>query len=120
MRRVAIWVVALTTLAFICTFDPRVFKYLAEARVGRAKAGIRILSKAVEAFKTKQGKYPERLKDLESGEYIENGSQNPLIDPWGNEYQYDPKGKRNGGKKPDVWTITPEGVEIDNWSEPAW
>jgi hypothetical protein len=38
-----------------------------------------------------------------------------LDDPWGNRYQYDPLGPRNGGRRPDIWTRSPEGKEIGNW-----
>ena len=105
----------LTVVAVILAFDPAAFKYLAEAKVGRAKADVLGLTKAAETYKNKQGKYPESLKDLAGGGYLEYESRNPLIDPWGNDYQYDPKGARNGGKKPDIWAVMPDGKEIGNW-----
>ena len=39
------------------------------------------------------------------------------MDPWGKPYRYDPKGKRNGGKRPDIWAVHPDKTEIGNWPE---
>ena len=38
-----------------------------------------------------------------------------LLDHWKNPYQYDAAGPKNGGKQPDIWTVTPEGKVIGNW-----
>jgi hypothetical protein len=114
MRKLVIWSAVLTALALVFSFDPLAFTYLAEAKVGRVKSDVRVLSDAVEDYKAKHGKHPEQLATLvEVGPTC--GFGNPPLDPWGNEYRYDPEGKRNGGKKADVWTITPDGKEIGNW-----
>ena len=41
--------------------------------------------------------------------------QDALIDPWHHPYQYDQSGAKNGGRRPDIWAVTPEGVQIGNW-----
>jgi hypothetical protein len=40
-----------------------------------------------------------------------------LNDPWGNPYGYDPKGRKNDGKRPDIWAVTPDKTEIGNWPD---
>ena len=37
------------------------------------------------------------------------------LDPWNNKYQYIYPGTHNGEQKPDVWTVAPNGQNIDNW-----
>lgn len=46
-----------------------------------------------------------------------------LKDPWGREYQFDYRGIRNEGKKPDVWSLGPlhggtRDKTIANWNLP--
>jgi hypothetical protein len=62
--------------------------------------------------------WPPNLEALLIGEEKREAILNDpklLDDPWGNRYQYDPLGNRNGGRKPDNWTRSPEGEEIGNW-----
>jgi hypothetical protein len=78
------------------------------------------LSQACEAYRTKNGEYPQKLEKLleqnaKGGPFLE--SPDALIDPRGNRYQYDPKGPRNDGARPDIWTVTPAGIEIGNWPQ---
>jgi hypothetical protein len=84
-----------------------------EARIEIAKADVKNLTKAVEAFKMRQGVFPVKLKDLQDAGLVEPGK--PLKDPWGSDYEYDPKGPKNGGKKPDIWCNAPEKKKIGNW-----
>ena len=53
--------------------------------------------------------------DLQAAGYVD--PKFTFTDPWGNPYRYDPKGKRNGGKRPDIWTVTPDKTGIGNWPE---
>jgi hypothetical protein len=77
------------------------------------------LTKACETFRLKHGRFPATLAELREknavgGPFLE--SDDALIDPWGQPYKYDPKGLRNNGVKPDIWTVAPtNGVEIGNW-----
>jgi len=88
---------------------------LADDKVDQARAAVRSLTTAAKTFNLKQGKYPATLKELEKSGYVTA----PLPkDPWGNPYQYDPKGPRNGGRMPDIWAETPDKKEIGNWPDP--
>ena len=87
----------------------------ADARIARAKLDIRNLDLAVTAFKKQTGNFPAHLKALVDAGYVEPGAT--LRDPWGNAYKYEVTGKRNGGKKPDVWCVASDKVEIGNWPE---
>jgi general secretion pathway protein G len=94
-----------------------VFRYLDDAKMNAAKVGVKAIEKAAMGYETQYGQLPDSLQLLvqpPSGNkpYIEHEA---LIDPWGNVYQYDPSGARNGGLKPDVWTTTKDGQTIGNW-----
>lgn len=39
-----------------------------------------------------------------------------ILDPWQKPYHYDADGKHNKGAKPDVWTVSPDGDVISNWT----
>jgi hypothetical protein len=78
-----------------------------------ATVDIRSLTKAIEFYKTKCGNFPVELADLKTAGYVD--PKTTFLDPWGNPYQYDAKGKHNGGKRPDVWAVTPDKKEIGNW-----
>jgi hypothetical protein len=77
------------------------------------------LTTAVQAYFLKHnGEFPATLdklleRDHVGGPYLENADA--LLDPWGNRYQYDIKGPRNNGAKPDIWTIGPDDTIIGNW-----
>lgn len=76
------------------------------------------LTNACQAYRLKHDGFPKNMmeliqKDAVGGPYLE--SPDALIDPWGKLYQYDPKGPRNNGARPDIWTVTPDGIEIGNW-----
>jgi hypothetical protein len=86
-----------------------------DSKIQIAKKEVENLTKAVEYFQKKQGAFPAKLKDLQDVGYVEPGKL--LKDPWGKEYQYDRAGKKNGGKKPDIWFVAPDGKKIGNWPE---
>jgi hypothetical protein len=89
---------------------------LAKAQLQRAQLDVQSLTKAVQVYQIRHGEYPKSLKAMSEGE-------NPLLtkngylDPWGNPYQYDPRGPSNNGKKPDIWCTTPKMEVIGNWPE---
>jgi hypothetical protein len=78
------------------------------------------LTSASQAYYIKHaGTWPPNLdallrKDKFSGPYLE---AHAILDPWGKSYQYDIKGPRNNGTKPDIWTVAPDGAIIGNWPE---
>lgn len=85
----------------------------ADAQADRARHDIQNLDKTIASFTTKRGNYPDKLRDLVTAGFVDPKAT--LRDPWGTEYQYDPKGKRNAGKKADRWAVGPDKVEIGNW-----
>jgi hypothetical protein len=63
-------------------------------------------------------KYPIKIEELIEGKNPQlAGGQKTITDPWGKKFQYDPKGPKNQGKKPDIWTETPDKKIIGNWPE---
>lgn len=82
------------------------------------------LTKAVEAYAIAHGgQYPPSLQVLlqqdqnGNGPYIKKASM--LMDPWGQQYQYNMQGVQNsqhGNNQPDVYTVSPKtGQMIGNW-----
>jgi hypothetical protein len=84
-----------------------------DAKEDAAKLDVRNLTLAVKTYKIKRGTFPDELADLKTAGYLDPKAT--LLDPWGNAYKYDAKGKRNGGKQPDIWAVTPDQKEIGNW-----
>lgn len=77
------------------------------------------LSDACKTFFLRHNEWPQSLEALtqpdgKGGPYLEDVSA--LVDPWGRAYKYDPSGSRNGGMKPDIWAIAPDGATIGNWA----
>jgi hypothetical protein len=85
------------------------------AKVQVVRVELRTLDQALAAYFVKHKEYPKDWKPLTEGAtpYLERVP----LDPWKKPYQYAPAGKRNGGKKPDVWTVTPSRQVIGNWPE---
>jgi len=83
----------------------------------------KVLTNACENYRLKHQKYPESLevllrKDEFNTIYVDD--PDALNDPWGRPYQYDPKGPKNTGKRPDIWFETPDdGRVIGNWPKNA-
>lgn len=76
------------------------------------------LTQACTAYHVRHGEFPETLdKLLERDQFGQIYLEKPdaLIDPWGKRYQFDPKGPRNNGEKPDIWTVHADGTVIGNW-----
>jgi general secretion pathway protein G len=82
------------------------------------------LTNAVQTYALKNNmKYPQTLDELldpdpdKGGPFLVN--KDALIDPWGNRYQYDSQGQKNGGRQPDIWAVAPGGELIGNWEKTA-
>ena len=76
------------------------------------------MTTACKSYFDKNRRWPDDLKaltvkDANGIEYLE--SKDALFDPWGKEYQYDVKGPKNNGVRPDIWTVAPDGEIIGNW-----
>ena len=91
------------------------------------KFQVDVLCSGITLYKDVQGKYPEKLVELQdeiqskgrsySRSYF--GRHGSLIDPWKHEYKYTTPGKHNPSSY-DVWSVGPDGVddtgdEIGNW-----
>jgi hypothetical protein len=93
------------------------FKKLGREKITIAQYKIALLDQAVNAYRVKNEKVPETLEALTEGDkpIVEKTA---LKDAWGKAFQYDPKGPKNKGTKPDIWTVDPEGkTTIGNWEE---
>lgn len=89
-----------------------------QARIAAAKAQIKALSSAVDAFYIKHLIFPQTLAQLvekdEFGiQWLE--SKDVLLDPWKRPIQYDREGPKNNALRADIWTITPDKQVIGNW-----
>ena len=100
-----------------------------QANINAAKTQISLFATNVERYKLDCSTWPESLDDLIkkpsdsgvsdrwAGPYL-NKSKVPA-DPWGNEYQYSPDGKKNSAGV-DIWSSGPDGQDgsdddIGNW-----
>jgi general secretion pathway protein G len=91
-----------------------------EAKLSRAKIDAEMLSNKVEEYKLKNEQYPATLDALAQQQPAGGGPMVPpdkLRDPWGKPYQIDPNGTHNGGLKADVFTTSPKGQIIGNFSQ---
>jgi general secretion pathway protein G len=90
-----------------------------DSKVSRAKIDCEGLSGQVETFKLNNGSYPQSIEALTQPQPTGGSALVPpdkVRDPWGKPYQIDPNGQHNGGNKADVFTTTPKGVTVGNWS----
>jgi general secretion pathway protein G len=92
--------------------------FLETAKEDAAMTQAHNLEKAATAYKIRYGDYPPSLDALT--QQTPDGSPGTvepdgLLDPWQRPFQYDPSGQHNGGRKPDVWTTTPNGKQVGNW-----
>jgi Type II secretion system (T2SS), protein G len=79
-----------------------------------ARADVKKLEKAVNAYCITHGDYPPTLDTLVGAGTVGPGG---LTDPWKHEYLYDPTGRKNKGTRPDIWTVTPAKEVIGNWGK---
>jgi general secretion pathway protein G len=73
----------------------KLFSYLGESKVTKAKTDIETFTKAIEQFRMRNNSFPEAFEDL-MGIETEDDTE-PFVylrkivkDPWGNEYEYIP------------------------------
>src|SRR5262245_10643183 len=91
-----------------------------DPKIKTVRADLEALTQQCERFYLNNQRWPESLDQLvkpPKGEapYVK---ETAFADPWGQEYAYDPAGPRNGGKKPDIWTMMPpDWKEIGNWQK---
>jgi general secretion pathway protein G len=97
------------------------------ANLSSAKTQIGLLNDAVETYAVMIGQYPSQASGLSAlrvrpNDIEDQSKWNPVLDkdipadPWGRPYQYRNPGVHNMDRF-DVYTTTPEGQEIGNWTE---
>lgn len=80
---------------------------------------------SIRAFRLFHHRLPDSLAELCVDDPVRGKSyltDDMLLDIWGQSIQYDPKGPKNGGKRPDIWSLGPPGSKpgdgvIGNWLE---
>jgi general secretion pathway protein G len=109
------------SLAFLITRFLTIRTQVDAAKINAAKSQVRLLTTPLELYNLDIGAYPPTLDGLLqppkglpdpkkwSGPYLDKLP----VDPWGQSYQYRYPGQH--GDKPDVWTVSPNGVQIGNW-----
>jgi general secretion pathway protein G len=92
------------------------FRSFEDAKKNAARITASDLGAAAQRYQLQYGSLPDQLAVLaqppEGTPFIE---ARILNDPWGNAFRYDPSGPRNGGLKPDIWAVAPDGTECGNW-----
>ncbi|MGF1614995.1 MAG: type II secretion system major pseudopilin GspG [Gammaproteobacteria bacterium] len=120
--------VVLAILGLIATFAaPRVFKYLASARIDSARVQIENLGQALDLYKLEVGTYPPDLEALvqpPAGEARWNGPylKKSVIpkDPWGNDYVYRFPGEHGPYDLISLGADNAEGGEGENADIVSW
>ncbi|MCB9916385.1 MAG: type II secretion system major pseudopilin GspG [Planctomycetes bacterium] len=107
---------------------PNVVQRLKTAFMGKAKADITALASALDDYATQNGgRYPDSLDVLVTPD--ENGytflkQKSVPVDPWGNEYGYEPPIPGSGQPEPRVYTLGSDGqpggdgdaADVDNFT----
>lgn len=99
--------------------DSRIEEHLRGTDLDNVTIRIRILDSAVQRYLGNEDhgagvNFPPNLKALVDANILSSES---LVDPYGHVFRYDVTGKRNKGKRPDIWTETPDKKVIENWSK---
>ena len=93
-------------------------RYLESAKESKAKLDITHIGQAVEAYKLEAGDYPSGLAELlqpyeNKPAYLE---QKDIVDPWGQQYVYEPQNLNPTTFKPKIYSAHPTGGQpISNW-----
>jgi uncharacterized protein (TIGR03000 family) len=94
-----------------------------QGKIDRAKVDVKILEKAVQAYKVLHNNYPEALEALTQAD-----GKNPaliedkaLLDPWGKAYVYEPNKRHPKTDIPHIYSNGPPGskMPIANWDSDA-
>ncbi len=99
-----------------------------KSQINAAKVQVDLFASAIDAYQLSIGTYPTQQSGLQAlrtapgdladpskwdGPYL---TKDIPADPWGKPYQYATPGTHNPSSF-DVWTISPDGKEIGNWTE---
>jgi general secretion pathway protein G len=118
LMEILIVVAIIVVLAGVGTFY--LVPMLGGAKDDVAKAQTKTISDACQAFFARNKRMPQNLQELVQRQPDGRAALlevDAIIDPWDQPFQYDPSGPMNDGNKPDVWTVSPEGKRIGNWSK---
>jgi hypothetical protein len=93
---------------------------LHDGRTERARADIKTLEAAVDAYAVEHGHHPETLVMLTIPQAGRQAALTPenLIDPWGRQYIYDPGQPHPATGRPKIYSMGAEGnpgTMISNW-----
>lgn len=97
-------------------------RYLEDARKNSAQLECKGLSEAAESYRLNPqsgNEYPESLMALlrppfGGTSFLKNG-QDDLVDPWGNQYQYQLIQGADGAMMPLVYTTSKDGTSISQY-----
>jgi general secretion pathway protein G len=95
-----------------------VFGYLEDARMDTARNNITLLESQCKAYMAQNGGIPpasltELVAPTDGRSPKLDGGLSALLDPWGQQYQYDPSAVDNyGAPDPIVSTVTPKGIPL--------
>jgi len=99
---IEIMVVVLIIGMLATLVGPNVMRALGKSNITKCKADIKALETACSMYKMENGRFPESIDILaepdDSGESFIEGNMMP-IDPWGNEYFYNPP---SGGQSLEI------------------
>jgi general secretion pathway protein G len=92
-------------------------RYLENARESKAKLDITHIGEAVEIYNSESGDYPENLQILTQPSdgkhaYLE---VKDIVDPWGQQYQYEPQNRNPATGRPRISSTHQGGTPIANW-----
>ena len=100
------------------TVGPLVFRWIAPARAGAAKASLKAMSQAIDAYQAEIGSYPKSLEDLIRKPEGAAGKKwtSPYLkgkdipeDPWSSPYEYK---VTPGGEHPyELYSYGPNGPD---------
>jgi general secretion pathway protein G len=96
------------------------------ANINAAKVQVDLFATAIDSYQLSVGSYPSAQSGLaalrvQPGDVDASKWDGPYLtkdvppDPWGKQYQYACPGQHNRDSF-DVWTTSPDGIEIGNWT----
>jgi general secretion pathway protein G len=103
-----------------------------QAQIDSVTAQIALFEDALRLYQSQNNVFPTAEQGLQA--LMEKPEEDPIpkrwagpylteatvLDPWGNEYRYSYPGEHNKDKKPDIWSVGPDGEDgseddIGNW-----
>ena len=101
-RAIEIVFILFLLIVLAAIFAPNIIGRVDKSQIQKVKNDIVDLSIAVDAYEAREGHYPNRLSGILEG----TDQDAPLLDPWGNSYNY----------STDKPSVAPEGLPYYIWS----